>query len=123
MLAAGSRGLGAFTATTPAVGPCSVHGPPCVLPGRGVREETAAVHRLVGVGVGDLDDCADSLAFAFEEAALRKASLRAIHAWHAPQASISRAGTPYPPPALHAAAADAARELMLVAGPLAGEVP
>jgi hypothetical protein len=49
-----------------------------------VREETAAVHQQVGVG--DLDDCAGSLAFAFEEAALRMASLKAIHAWHAPQA-------------------------------------
>ena len=79
-----------------------------------VREETAAMHRLIGVGVGDLDNCADSLAFAFEEAALRKASLMAIHAWHAPQASISRAGAPFPPPALHAAAADAARQLTLL---------
>jgi nucleotide-binding universal stress UspA family protein len=113
MLVVGSRGLGAFTAMmlgsvaryTAGHASC-----PVVV----VREETAAVHRLVGVGVGDLDDCADSLAFAFEEAALRKASLRAIHAWHAPQASISRAGTPYPPPALHAAAADAARELTLL---------
>jgi nucleotide-binding universal stress UspA family protein len=81
-----------------------------------VREETAAVHRLVGVGVGvgDLDNCAGSLAFAFEEAALRKASLLAVHGWHAPQASISRAGTLYPPPALHAAAADAVRQLTLL---------
>ena len=45
-----------------------------------VREQTAAVHQLIGVGVGDLDDCAHSLAFAFEEAALRKASLRGVHA-------------------------------------------
>ena len=113
MLVVGSRGIGAFTATV--LGSVARYAAdhaccPVVV----VREETAAVHRLVGVGVGDLDDCADSLAFAFEEAALHKASLKAIHAWHAPQASISRAGTPYPPPALHAAAADAARELTLL---------
>jgi hypothetical protein len=40
------------------------------------------------VGLGDLDDCADALAFAFEEAAQRKASLTAIHAWDAPPAAI-----------------------------------
>jgi nucleotide-binding universal stress UspA family protein len=113
MLVVGSRGLGAFTAMVlESVARYAADHASC--PVVVVREETAAVHRLVGVGLGDLDDCADSLAFAFEEAALRKASLRAVHAWHAPQASISRAGTPYPPPALHAAAADAARQLMLL---------
>ncbi len=38
----------------------------------------------------------------------------AVHAWHAPQAGISRTGTLYPPPALRAAAAAAARELALL---------
>jgi nucleotide-binding universal stress UspA family protein len=113
MLVVGSRGLGAFTAMVLGSFARYAAGRACC-PVVVVREETAAVHRQVGVGIGDLDDCADSLAFAFEEAALHKASLRAIHAWHAPQASISRAGTPYPPPALHAAAADAARELTLL---------
>jgi nucleotide-binding universal stress UspA family protein len=118
MLVVGSRGLGAFTAMvlgSVARYAASHASCPVVV----VREETAAMHRLIGVGVGDLDNCAGSLAFAFEEAALRKASLLAVHAWHAPQASISqasisRAGTPYPPPALHAAAADAARQLTLL---------
>jgi nucleotide-binding universal stress UspA family protein len=113
MLVVGSRGIGAFTAMVlGSVARYTADHASC--PVVVVREETAAVHRQVGIGVGDLDDCADSLAFAFEEATLRKASLKAIHAWHAPQASISRAGTPYPPPALHAAAADAARELTLL---------
>jgi nucleotide-binding universal stress UspA family protein len=113
MLVTGSRGLGAFTATVlgsvaryAAAHACC----PVVV----VREETAAVHRRVGIGVGDVDNCADSLAFAFEEAALRRASLFVIQAWHAPQASLSRAGNLYPPPALHAAAADAERQLMLL---------
>ena len=39
-----------------------------------------AVHREVVVGVRDPDDTA-ALAYAFEEAALRKASLVAVHAW------------------------------------------
>jgi hypothetical protein len=46
------------------------------------------VHRQVGIG--DLDTCADSLMFVFEEASLRKASLVAVHAWHAPRTANSR---------------------------------
>jgi nucleotide-binding universal stress UspA family protein len=106
MRVVGSRGIGEFTAMV--LGSVARHAAdhaccPVVV----VREETGPVHRLVGVGLGDLDTCAGSLAFAFEEAALHKVGLIAVHAWHAPQASISRAGTPYPPPALHAAAAEA----------------
>lgn len=113
MLVVGSRGIGALTAMVlGSVARYTAGHAAC--PVVVVRAETAAVHRLVGVGLGDLDDCADSLTFAFEEAALRKASLMAVHAWHAPQASISRAGISYPPPALHAAAADAARQLTLL---------
>jgi nucleotide-binding universal stress UspA family protein len=116
MLVTGSRGIGAFAAMVLgsvaryAAGHASC---PVVV----VGEETAAVPRLIGVGVGDLDNCADSLTFAFKEAALRKAGLLVIHAWHAAQASISRAGAPVPPPAWHDTAADAARELpLLLAG-------
>ena len=113
MLVVGFRGIGGIAATVlGSVARYAADHASC--PVVVVGDETAAVHRLIGVGVGDLDNCADSLAFAFEEAALRKASLVAIHAWHAPQASISRAGTPYPPPALHAATVDAARELTLL---------
>lgn len=113
MLVTGSRGVGAFTATALGSVTRYVAAHACC-PVVVVREETAAVHRRVGIGVGDVDDCEGSLAFAFEEAALRKASLMVIQAWHAPQASVSRAGTWYPPPALHAAAAAAERQLMLL---------
>jgi hypothetical protein len=41
-----------------------------------VRDETTATHRQVGIGIGDLDHCADSLTFAFEEASLRQAIQR-----------------------------------------------
>jgi hypothetical protein len=68
-------------------GPGSGPGPVVV-----IRDETFAAHRQVGIGVADLDHCADSLAFAFEEASLRQAILTVIHAWHAPQSVISRAG-------------------------------
>lgn len=113
MLVTGSRGLGAFTALVlGSVARYTAEHASC--PVVVIREEAAAVHRLVGIGLGDLGNCAASLTFAFEEAALRKASLVAIHAWHAPLASISWAGTPYPPPALHAAAADARRKLTLL---------
>lgn len=113
MLVTGSRGLGAFTSLVlGSVARYTAEHASC--PVVVVRQETAAVHRLVGVGLGDLDSCAGSLTFAFEEAALRKVSLVAIHAWHAPLASISWAGTPYPPPALRAAAADARRKLTLL---------
>jgi len=59
--------------------------------------------------VGDLDNCADTLAFAFEEAALRKAELLAIYAWRAPQDGVFWAGHRFPPAGLHVAAAYAAR--------------
>ena len=67
MLVVGSRGVGAFTAMV--LGSVSRYAAnhascPVVV----VRDETAATHRQVGIGLGDLDHCADSLTFAFEEA-------------------------------------------------------
>jgi nucleotide-binding universal stress UspA family protein len=91
MLVVGSRGVGAFAAMI--LGSVSRYAAthassPVVV----VREEIAAAHRQVGVGLGDLEGNTAALTFAFEEAALRKASLVAIHAWHTPQADVSRAG-------------------------------
>jgi len=76
-----------------------------------VRDETAATHRQVGIGIGDLDHCADSLTFAFEEASLRQASLIAVHAWQAPHTDISRAGEAFTGAGSHALEAEAARQL------------
>ena len=45
-----------------------------------VREETTAAHGEIAVGIRDLTQPA-ALEFAFEEARLRQARLRAIHAW------------------------------------------
>jgi nucleotide-binding universal stress UspA family protein len=110
MLVVGFRGVGAFAAMVlgSVVRYAADHAScPVVV----VRGETPAVHRLVGVGVGDLDSCDAALAFAFEEASLRKASLLAVHAWHAPQAGTVWAGGRFPPPGMHVAAAAAARRL------------
>ena len=41
----------------------------------------------MGIGLSDLDTCAEALTFGFEEAALRKASLTVMHAWEAPPGS------------------------------------
>ena len=113
MLVTGFRGIGAFAAVM--LGSVARYvadhaSCPVVV----VRDQAAAAHQLVGVGVGDLEDCADALAFAFEEAALRQARLMAVHAWHAPQASITWPRDRFPPSGLHAAAADAARQLTLL---------
>ena len=113
MLVVGFRGIGAFAATVlGSVARYVAEHASC--PVAVVRDETVAARRLVGVGVGDLDDCAGTLAFAFEEAALRQAGLIAIHAWHAPQAGTFWAGTQYPPPGWHTVAAAAARQLTLL---------
>ena len=110
MLVVGSRGGGAFTAMV--LGSVSRYvashaSCPVVV----VRDETTATHRQVGVGIGGLDHCTDSLTFAFEEASLRKASLLAIHAWQAPQTDISRAGDEFTAATPHALEAEAARQL------------
>ena len=110
LLVVGSRGAGAFTAMM--LGSVSryvaIH---ACCPVVVVRDETAVPHRQVGVGLGDLDHCADALRFAFEEASLREASLVAIHAWHAPQSDISRAGQAFTAPGAPAMEAEATFEL------------
>jgi nucleotide-binding universal stress UspA family protein len=110
MLVVGSRGIGAFTALL--LGSASRYAAshascPVVV----VRDEAPSPHGLVGVGVGDLDNCGDSLTFAFEEASLRQASVLALHSWHTPQTEISRAGQMFTAPEQQAAAADAGRHL------------
>lgn len=79
MLVTGSRGVGGFAALL--LGSVSryvaTHAScPVVV----AREETTSAHREIVVGIRDLDQ-PTALQFAFEEAQLRKARLRAIHAW------------------------------------------
>jgi nucleotide-binding universal stress UspA family protein len=76
-----------------------------------VRGETTAVHRKIGIGIGDPDASTEPLTFAFDEASLRQADLIAVHAWLIPPAAISRAGSPSPVPDLAATVAEAARRL------------
>src|SRR5436190_22676977 len=109
MLVLGSRGTGAFTALL--LGSVSRYAAshassPVVV----ARDASPAPYGLIGVGVGDPDGCADTLAFAFEEANLRHAGLHAIHSWHMPQAELTRAG-PVPTESRAQAAADAASQL------------
>jgi nucleotide-binding universal stress UspA family protein len=110
MLVVGSRGRGAFTAML--LGSVSRYvashaSCPVVV----VRDATTATHRQVGIGLGDLDHCSDSLTFAFEEASLRQASLVVIHAWHAPETDISRAGDEFTAVDTHTLKAGAAQQL------------
>ena len=83
MLAVGSRGASAFAAmTVGSVGRyAAIHAHcPVVV----VRDVAMAAHRQVVIGIRDPHDCDAAIGFAFEEAALRNASLVAVHAWHAP---------------------------------------
>jgi nucleotide-binding universal stress UspA family protein len=110
MLVVGSRGVGAFAALV--LGSVSRYAAthassPVVV----VREEIGAAHRQVGVGIGGPEGNTAALTFAFEEAALRRASLVAIHAWHTPQSDISRAGISQTAPGRNALEAEATRQL------------
>jgi nucleotide-binding universal stress UspA family protein len=91
MLVVGSRGAGAFTALT--LGSVSryaaVHAACPVV----VIRDLPVASGLVGVGVGDLEDCTGPLTFAFEEASLRKAEVLAVHAWGGPGPAAAAAGT------------------------------
>jgi len=90
MLVVGARGTGSFTAMI--LGSVSQYvSAHATCPVVVVREETAAAQRQVGVGIGDPAGSADVLAFAFEEAALRKASLIAVHAEDLPDGQLGSA--------------------------------
>lgn len=109
MLVVGSRGVGGFAAMV--LGSVSryaaIHAScPVVV----VREAAESARGQVGIGIGDLENTA-SLTFAFEEAALRQASLIAIHSWHLPESDISRAGPAFPGPAGYAAETETAKRL------------
>jgi len=80
MLVLGSRGAGGFSALI--LGSVSryvaTHAPvPVVV----AREETTSANREIVVGIRDAAQSGVVLGFGFEEAALRKARLLAVHAW------------------------------------------
>ncbi len=79
MLVVGSRGSGRFAALV--LGSVSRYvATRAQCPVVVAREETMAVHREIVVGIRDLDQ-PTAIGFAFEEAMLRQARLRAVHAW------------------------------------------
>jgi len=80
MLVVGARGSGGFAAMT--LGSVSRYAAmhaccPVVV----VREETSAAHREIVVGIRDPSDTDATLAYAFDEAAVRGATLIAVHSW------------------------------------------
>jgi len=92
MLVVGARGAGGFaplllgstSGYVAARAPC-----PVVV----VREETEAVHREIVIGIGDPQEPAQALAFAFEESDVRDADLVAVHAWSWPGSPLGEEET------------------------------
>jgi nucleotide-binding universal stress UspA family protein len=81
MLVVGARGSGGFAAMT--LGSVSRYAAvqarcPVIV----VREETSAVNREIVVGIRDPRDTDATLAYAFDEAAQRGATLIAVHSWN-----------------------------------------
>jgi nucleotide-binding universal stress UspA family protein len=110
MLVVGCRGMGTFAAMVlGSVSRYAASHAPC--PAVVVRDESGSAHGVVAVGLGDLDDCSAALTFAFEEAAARKASLTAIHAFDTPPADLSRPGKSFMLPSLRHAEEEAGRQL------------
>jgi len=109
MLVVGSRGNGAFAAMI--LGSVSRYAAThAACPVVVVREAAESSRRQVGIGIGDLENSA-SLTFAFEEAALRKASLIAVHSWHLPDSDVSRAGPAFDEPSRYVAETETAKRL------------
>jgi nucleotide-binding universal stress UspA family protein len=122
MLVVGSRGVGAFHAMV--LGSVSRYAAthassPVVV----VRDEIGAAHQQVGIGISSLEGNAAALTFAFEEAALRQASLVAVHAWHTPQSEVSRAGSEARPPGKDYLQAEATRNLEALLADWRGKYP
>ena len=90
MLVVGARGSGGFAAMM--LGSVSRYAAmrarcPVVV----VREETSAVHREIVVGIRDPRDTDATLGYAFDEAALRGATLVAVHSWNWSHGTLSEA--------------------------------
>jgi nucleotide-binding universal stress UspA family protein len=121
MLVVGSRGGGAFGALLlGSVSRYAATHAPC--PVAVIRDESESTQRQVAVGIGDVDGCGATLDFAFEEAALRHASLIAVHAWTM-DTDISRAGISFSTPAARAIADEADQALRGAVEACSGKYP
>ena len=88
MLVVGARGAGGFAAMIlGSVSRYAATRAPC--PVVVIRQETMAVHREIAVGIRDPLAADGTLAFAFEEAAVRGADLVVVHAWSWSAAALS----------------------------------
>ena len=122
MLVVGARGVGAFTALI--LGSVSQYvSAHATCPVVVVREETTAATRQVGVGIGDPARSNAALAFAFEEASLRKASLIAVHAWDIPYDQIGAAAWALATPGRPAVEEQSANQLESVLADWQGRYP
>jgi len=122
MLVVGARGIGAFTALI--LGSVSQYvSAHATCPVVVVREETTTATRQVGVGIGDPARSAAALAFAFEEASLRKASLIAVHAWDIPYDQIGAAAWALATPGRPAVEEQSANQLESVLADWQGRYP
>ena len=121
MLVVGSRGMGAFTALI--LGSVSRYAAAhAACPVVVVREQTTAAHPQVGVGIGDPAGASAALALAFEEAALRKASLIAVHALDS-GGDVSRAAKAMAAPGAHALEERVAGQLQALLAEWQGRYP
>jgi nucleotide-binding universal stress UspA family protein len=122
MLVVGARGVGAFTALI--LGSVSQYvSAHATCPVVVVREETTAATRQVGVGIGDPARSTAALAFAFEEASLRKASLIAVHALDMPSGKIESAAWALATPGRPGLEEDAASQLDSMLADWRGKYP
>jgi nucleotide-binding universal stress UspA family protein len=109
MLVVGSRGVGAFAAMI--LGSVSRYAAThAACPVVVVREAPEYARRQVGIGIGDVENSA-SLTFAFEEAALRKASLIAVHSWYLPESDVSRTAPIFTEPERYVAVTETTKRL------------
>lgn len=110
MLVVGARGAGGFT--TMLLGSVSRYSAThATCPVIVVRPENRPVIREVVVGLRDPDDTSRTLAFAFEEAALRHAALVAVHSCYSLPSALGGPACSNAAAAAEQASADVSREL------------
>ncbi len=115
MLVVGARGAGGFAAMV--LGSVSRYvATRARCPVIVVREESMAVHREIAVGIRDPHDINHTLAFAFEEAALRGADLVAVHTWFWFPSALHLGAAELRPTDPDRVAAEAARSLAAALG-------